>query len=179
MKKPDLAIVVAMARNRVIGRDGSLPWRLSSDLKRFKALTMGKPVVMGRKTWDSIGRALPGRPNVVVTRNAAFDAAGVERAETLDAALRQAEALAAEAGADEICVIGGGEIYAQAIGRADVLHVTHVAVEAEGDTLFPEIDPTVWKCVHEECIPAGERDSHPTRYAVYRRRAALNSPIRA
>lgn len=168
--KPVVSIVVAMAENRVIGRDGGLPWRLSSDMKRFKALTIGKPVIMGRKTWESLGRPLPGRPHVVVTRNEAFAAPGVDRAATLDAAVERACALAREAGVDEICVIGGGEIYAQAMTRADHLHVTHVEADPDGDTLFPRIDSTVWECVHEERLPAGEKDSHPTRYAVYRRR---------
>lgn len=170
MTKPTLSIVAAVARNRVIGRDGGLPWRLSSDLKRFKALTMGKPIIMGRKTWDSLGRPLPGRPHVVVTRNGAFSEPGVERAESLAAAIARAEALADDAGAGEVCVIGGGEIYRQAIGCADRLHLTHVEAEFDGDTVFPEIDPSVWECVREERLPAGERDSHATRYAVYRRR---------
>nr|AIA14425.1 Dihydrofolate reductase [uncultured bacterium] len=162
-----------MGKNRVIGRDGGLPWRLSSDMKRFKALTMGKPIVMGRKTWDSLGRPLPGRPHVVVTRNADFSAEGVERAESLDAAIERAATLAQESGADEICIIGGGEIYAQAMEKADSLHVTHVEIEPEGDTVFPEIDPATWECIDDERLPAGEKDSHATRYAVYRRRRAV------
>ena len=152
-----ITIVVAVSSNGIIGRDGDMPWRLSTDLKRFKALTLGKPVIMGRKTFQSIGRALPGRPNIVISR---------------DTAIARAGALADAAGGNEICVIGGGEIYRQAIGVADVLHVTHVDAEVEGDTRFPAIDPVVWLRGEEECVPVGERDNYPTRFVTYRRSGA-------
>lgn len=161
-----IAIVVAVAENGVIGRDGGMPWRLSTDLKRFKAVTLGKPVIMGRKTYDSIGRPLPGRANIVVTRNPDWRADGVKVTATLDEALAMAE----REDGDEICVIGGGELYAQAIGRADRLHVTHVLADIAGDTRFPPIDPSVWAVVKEVDVPPGEKDSHATRYAVYERR---------
>ncbi len=166
-----VAIYVAMAENGVIGRDGGLPWRLSSDLKRFKADTMGKPVIMGRKTWDGIGKPLPGRLNIVVTRDGAFRAEGAETVTSLDGAIRLATARGrCMAGVEEICVIGGGEIYRQALALADRLHVTHVLAAVDGDTRFPPIDPETWHIVRSQDRPAGERDSHATRYTVYERR---------
>jgi dihydrofolate reductase len=167
----DVAIYVAIAENGVIGRHGGLPWRLSSDLKRFKADTMGKPVIMGRKTYEGIGRPLPGRLNIVVTRDKAWRAEGVEIGHSLDEAIRLARARArGMAGANEICVIGGGEIYAQALPLADRLHVTHVLAAVDGDAHFPPIDPDLWRLVSSQDIPAGEKDSHATRYSVYERR---------
>lgn len=171
----DIAIYVAIAANGVIGREGGLPWRLSSDLKRFKADTMGKPVIMGRKTWESIGRPLPGRPNIVVTRDGAYDAPGAEVAGSLEDAIGIAEGLAAGLpAADEICVIGGGEIYRQALPLAARLHVTHVIAEPEGDTRFPAIDPAEWIEASTLEVPAGEKDSHATRYTVYERRRKVH-----
>ncbi|MCL6708207.1 dihydrofolate reductase [Pseudomonas sp. R2.Fl] len=168
-----IAIAVAEARNGAIGRNGDLPWKLSTDLKRFKQITLGKPMVMGRKTFESIGsRPLPGRPHVIVTGNPDFRPKGVDVAPSLAAAIERAKALAAEAGVDEIVVAGGGEIYRQALPLADVLHVTHVEAAIDGDTYFPAIDPQVFEKISEESVPAGEKDSHATRYAVYRRRAA-------
>ena len=171
MSQPRIVLVVAVAANGVIGRDGDLPWRLPSDLKRFKQLTLGKPVLMGRKTWASIGRPLPGRPNVVVTRDPGFSAPGAEVVSSLDAGLAAARREAERLGADEICVIGGGEIYRQVFDRADILHVTHVEAEVEGDTRFPEIDSTRFEKVFEEAIPQGEKDSHAMRFVTWRRRA--------
>ncbi|MCI5075716.1 dihydrofolate reductase [Oricola sp.] len=178
--QPVLSVIVAVSRNGVIGRDGDMPWRLSSDLKRFKALTMGAPIIMGRKTFESIGRPLPGRLNIVVTRNYDWAAEGAMRVGSLDAALELATAHLESAEPDpedpdgppedEIFVIGGGEIYAQAMGIADILHVTHVEAEVDGDTGFPAIDPEIWEAVEDEAVPAGEKDSYPTRYVVYERR---------
>lgn len=172
MNEAKIVLVVAAARNGVIGRDGDLPWRLPSDLKRFKALTLGKPVLMGRRTWESIGRPLPGRPNIVVTRDAAFRAPGAEVAATLDEGLAAARREAEKLGVDEVCVIGGGQIYAQVFDRADILHVTHVEADIEGDTRFPFIDPALFEKVVEEPIPRGEKDSHAMRFATWRRRRA-------
>ncbi|WP_027488584.1 dihydrofolate reductase [Allorhizobium undicola] len=170
----EISILVAVSRNHVIGRDGDMPWKLSTDLKRFKALTMGKPLVLGRKTFESFGsRPLPGRPHIVVSRGAAIDVGGVETVGSLSEAFTRAGALAQTLGVDEICVIGGGEIYRQAMPLADCLHVTHVEADiADGDTFFPAIDPALFVLVEETAIPAGERDDHATRYAVYRRRTA-------
>jgi dihydrofolate reductase len=170
-----LAIYVAIAENGVIGREGGLPWRLSSDLKRFKADTMGKPVIMGRKTWEGIGRPLPGRLNIVVTRDGAFRAEGAEVTASLEDAIILANVRArCMAGADEICVIGGGEIYRQALPLADQLNVTHVLGELEGDTSFPPIDPEIWRTARSQEFPAGEKDTHATRYTVYERRMAVH-----
>ena len=172
MSQAKIVLVVAVAQNGVIGRDGDLPWRLPSDLKRFKQLTLGKPVVMGRKTWDSIGRPLPGRPNVVVTRDASFAAPGATVVSSLDEGLAVAQREAEALGVDEVCVIGGGQIYAQVFDRADILHVTRVAADVAGDTRFPAIDPAVFEKVADEPIPQGEKDSHAMHFATWRRRKA-------
>ncbi|HEX7100279.1 MAG TPA: dihydrofolate reductase [Acidimicrobiia bacterium] len=133
-----VTIVAAVARNRVIGRDNDLPWRIPEDMRRFKELTMGGVLVMGRKTYESIGRPLPGRRTVVVSRNPDLEIEGVEMAPSLEMALEIA-------GGDDVFVVGGGEIYRQAMGVADVLEITEVDAEPEGDTFFPEIDPNVWR----------------------------------
>lgn len=171
-----IVVHVAIAENWVIGRDNGLPWRLSSDMKRFKQMTMGKPIVMGRKTWESFPRRpLPGRLNIVLTRMPGFQADGAEVVTGLDEAIalarRHGESMP---GADEICILGGGEVYRQALPLADRLCVTHVLASVDGDTRFPVIDPTEWELVHSEDHPAGEKDSHATRYAVYERRQSVH-----
>lgn len=168
------SIIVAVSSNGVIGRDGDMPWRLSTDLKRFKALTLGKPVIMGRKTFQSIGKPLPGRANIVITRDAAFHADGVHVVASLAAAVDMASVIAVESGVDEICITGGGEIYRQALDRADIMHVTHVQTEVAGDTHFPPIDPGVWQAIDEQDFPAGEKDNYPTHFVTYRRKSAAN-----
>jgi dihydrofolate reductase len=173
MSQAKIVLVVAVAQNGVIGRDGDLPWRLPSDLKRFKQLTLGKPVVMGRKTWDSIGRPLPGRPNIVVTRDASFAAPGATVVSSLDEGLAVAQREAEALGVDEVCVIGGGQIYAQVFDRADILHVTRVEADVAGDTRFPAIDPAVFEKIADEPIPQGEKDSHAMHFATWRRRKAV------
>jgi dihydrofolate reductase len=165
-----VSLIVAVAQNGVIGRDGGLPWRLSSDLRRFKANTIGRPVIMGRKTFQSIGKPLPDRHNIVVTRDTGFEADGVTAAPDIKQALTLAKARAARDGAKEVCVIGGGEIYRQTIPEADCLVVTYVEAEVEGDTRFPDIDTKTWHEVSSENHPAGEKDSHATRHVVYKRR---------
>jgi dihydrofolate reductase len=164
-----LTLIAAVARNGAIGARAALPWRLSSDLKRFKALTMGKPVIMGRKTFQSIGRALPGRATIVVTRDERFAAEGVDVARDVEAALRLAEAKARAAGVDEIIVAGGGEIYAQTIARAGRLYVTEVALAPEGDAFFPPIDPTLWREVSREAGARGPRDEADFAFVEYER----------
>ncbi|RZS83456.1 dihydrofolate reductase [Phyllobacterium myrsinacearum] len=165
-----ISFVVAVAQNGVIGRDNGLPWRLSSDLKRFKAVTMGKPIIMGRKTWDTLGKPLPGRTNIVITRDPAFAVDGVIAVRSVDEALMIAGSHAAADKVDEICIIGGGEIYRQLLDRADRLHVTWVLANIEGDASFPPIDPKNWNEVFQEEFPAGEKDNYPTRYTIYERR---------
>jgi len=171
-----VAIYVAIAENGVIGREGGLPWRLSTDLKRFKAGTMGKPIIMGRKTWESFPkRPLPGRLNIVVTRDKTYRAEGGETVSSLEDAITLAKIRArCMADADELCVIGGGQIYAQALPLADRLHITQVLASVDGDTVFPPIDPAIWRVVSAEDVPAGEKDTHATRYAVYERRATVH-----
>nr|AIA11216.1 Dihydrofolate reductase [uncultured bacterium]AIA11625.1 Dihydrofolate reductase [uncultured bacterium] len=160
---------MAVAENGVIGNDNGLPWRLSSDLKRFKAVTWGKPVVMGRKTYLSIGQPLPGRTLIVVTRDASFRADGVEVAHSLDDAIDRAEKAARAANAGEIMIAGGAEIYAQTLGDADRLYLTTVHDKPEGDAAFPEWDKSEWQLIHAEKLRASERDSAPTTYEVYDR----------
>jgi dihydrofolate reductase len=166
----DISLVVAVTRNHVIGRDGGLPWRLSTDLKRFKALTVGKPVVMGRVCYDSIGRPLPGRPNIVITRNREFAPEGVIVVHSFEEALDRAAVEARALGVDEIAVIGGGVVYREAMERATILHVTHIEAEIDGDTIFPAIDPAIWGAGPTERVPMGEKDDYPTRFVTYRRR---------
>ena len=137
--------IAALARNRVIGQGNGLPWRLPGDLKFFKATTLGKPMVMGRKTFQSIGRPLPGRPNIVVTRDPGFAAEGVHVVRDIDTALDLAATLARETGAEEVMVIGGAEIYAQALPRLDRLYLTEIDAEIDGDAYFPEIEPRAWR----------------------------------
>ncbi|WEK49823.1 MAG: dihydrofolate reductase [Candidatus Kaistia colombiensis] len=161
-----LSIIAAVAENGVIGNDGDMPWKLSTDLKRFKAITTGKPVIMGRKTFASIGRPLPNRVNVVLTRARDFAAPGTVIVPTLDAAV----AAAADTGAAEAMVIGGGEIYGAFMDRADRLYITHVDAAPAGDAHFPAIDPAVWEVVSTEAVPAGASDTAATRFTIYQRR---------
>lgn len=163
-------IVVAAAENGVIGMDGDMPWRLSTDLQRFKALTLGKPMIMGRKTFESIGKPLPGRTSIVVTRDVEWQSPGVVAVQSTEKALEVAQQIALADGVEAICIVGGGQIYAQTMELADALHVTHVDAQPEGDTHFPEIDETVWDQVSEQEIPVGERDTAATRYCVYHKR---------
>lgn len=142
---PRLVLVAAIAANGVIGRDDGLPWRLPGDLKHFKSLTLGKPVIMGRKTFQTIGRPLPGRSNIVLTRDPEFRPEGVQVATQLDDALTFAREEAARLGADEIAIIGGATLYAEALSRAARLYVTEVQASPEGDVRFPSFDPSQWR----------------------------------
>jgi len=168
---PPLVLVAAVARNGVIGSDQGLPWRLSSDLKRYRALTWGKPMVMGRKTYLTIGRALPGRETIVVTRDSDFAAPGVIVAHDLEAALDLAAERARAMGASEIVIAGGGEIYAQTIALAERLLITEVALDAKGETRFPPIDPRQWREVRREKVERGPRDEADFAFVEYERRA--------
>ena len=153
MTTPRLTLIVARARNGVIGRDGTLPWRLPEDLAHFKRTTMGHPIVMGRRTWESIGRPLPGRRSIVVSRQAGFIAAGAEVVPSLD------DALALCAGAEEVFVIGGAQLYRDALPRAERLIVTEIDADFEGDTHWPAPDPAHWRETAREHQPptAGRR----------------------
>lgn len=161
-RKPRLSLIAAVAANGVIGSDNALPWRLPEDLKRFKALTLGHPVIMGRRTHESIGRPLPGRRNIVVSRNAAFSAAGCETAASLEAAI------AACAGtADEIFVIGGAQIYAEALPLAERLYLTEIGAEFPGDARFPAFDRDAWRETSRERHSGGNGIGFD--FAVYER----------
>ncbi len=167
---PALVLVAAVADNGVIGRGGGLPWRLKSDLRNFRAVTMGKPVVMGRKTFASIGKPLPGRTNIVVSRNRDFAAPGVVAAPGVEAALAVARGDALRRGADAVAVIGGADLYAHTIADADRLVITHVHLRPDGDTLFPMIDPTLWREAQRSEHAAGPDDAAGFTVLVYERR---------
>ena len=164
-----IALVAAVARNGVIGDGKTMPWRLSTDMKRFVRLTMGKPVVVGRKTFETFAKPLAGRTNIVVSRLGGTWPEGVLAARDVEVALALGESVAQSAGGDEVMVIGGGEIYAETIGRADRLYITHVEVSPEGRTRFPKIDQSVWRALSSEPVPAGEKDSAATTFVVYDR----------
>ena len=166
----EIVLIVAIAENGVIGAGGAIPWRLKSDMARFKALTMGKPVVMGRKTFVSIGRPLPGRTNIVVTRDLGFRAGGVVVTHSFTDAKAIATGDALRRFATEIAVIGGAEIYAQWMACADRLEITEVHARPDGDTRFPAVDPTTWEEVVRERNPAGPDDSADFSYVTFRRR---------
>ena len=166
----EVVLIVAIAENGVIGSDGAIPWRLKSDMKRFKALTINKPVVMGRKTFVSIGRPLPGRTNIVVTRDSDFRAAGAVVTKSVADAHAIASGDALRRFATEIAIIGGAEIYARWMERADRLEITEVHARPEGDTRFAAIDAKAWEEVARVRNPAGEGDSADFSYVTYRRR---------
>lgn len=164
-----LSLIAAVAENGVVGAGDAMPWRLSSDMKRFKSLTMGKPVIMGRKTFETIGKPLTGRVNIVISRNSDFAPDGVIVASTLEAGLAKAEEGARAAAGEEIMVIGGGEIYHAAIDLAERLYITHVEASPEGDTQFPPINPALWRATTAERLPPGPKDSAATNFVVYER----------
>ena len=155
MKKTlPLSLIAALGENRVIGVDNSMPWHLPGDFKYFKATTLGKPIIMGRKTWDSLGRPLPGRLNIVVSRQTDLALEGAEVFPSLDAAVERAEAWANAQGVDELMLIGGAQLYAQGLEQADRLYLTRVALSPEGDAWFPEFDLNQWKLVSNVENPA-------------------------
>ena len=160
-RSPRISLLVAVASNGVIGRDGRMPWHLPEDLKRFKALTMGHAIVMGRKTFDSIGRLLPGRRSIIVTRQPGYRVDGATVVHSLDAAI------AAASDDDEVFVIGGGEIYAAALPLADRLHMTEIASSADGDVRFPPIDRSQWREVARE--PHRSADGTAFDFVIYDR----------
>ncbi len=155
MKKSlPLSLIAALAENRVIGIDNSMPWHLPGDFKYFKATTLGKPIIMGRKTWDSLGRPLPGRLNIVVSRQTDLALEGAEVYPSLEAAVARAEQWALEQGASELMLIGGAQLYTQGLEQADRLYLTRVALNPEGDAWFPEFDEQRWKLVSDQPNPA-------------------------
>jgi dihydrofolate reductase len=160
-----VSIIVAVAENGVIGRGGALPWHLGDDLRRFKRLTMGHTLIMGRRTWESIGRPLAGRRIVVVTRHSSFRADGVETAASIDSAVEFAQ----QARDDEAFIVGGAEVYAQALSRATRLYLTRVHANVEGDAYFPDIDWSQWRQATSERRQADAKNDFPYSFEVYER----------
>jgi dihydrofolate reductase len=165
---PRIAIIAALARNRVIGRGNRLPWHLPHDLRHFKRLTLGRPIIMGRRTWESLPGLLPDRTHIVITRDPGYRADGAVVVHSLDAAL-------AAAGGEEALVVGGAALYAQALPRAWRLHLTLVDAEIEGDTFFPAIDPAEWREVARENHAADERHAYPFAFVTLERAAPQSS----
>jgi dihydrofolate reductase len=153
-KSLPLSLIAALGENRVIGIDNSMPWHLPGDFKYFKATTLGKPIIMGRKTWDSLGRPLPGRLNIVVSRQAGLQLDGAEVYPSLESAVVRAQEWANQQGVDEVMLIGGAQLYAQGMAQADRLYLTRVVLSPEGDAWFPEFDLTQWKLVSNIENPA-------------------------
>lgn len=164
-----VSLIVAVSENGIIGRDGSLPWRLSSDLKTFRRLTMDKPIIMGRATFQSIGKPLDGRDNIVITRDPAFEVAGVSTCETVTDALTLGRILAKTRGADEIMVIGGVRVFDAALPVADRIYLTRVHAVVEGDRHFSPLDPKEWRETSREALSQGPRDDHASTLIVYDR----------
>jgi dihydrofolate reductase len=154
----EIVLIAAIGENRVIGRDNGLPWRLKSDLKHFRAVTMGHPILMGRRTYLSVGRPLPGRTNIVISRDPGFAAPGIVAAPSLTAALETARGDALRRGANAIMVTGGAGLFAETMSLADRLEITWVHLSPDGDTFFPEIDPQMWREAARTAHPAGPED---------------------
>jgi dihydrofolate reductase len=163
---PIVALVVARAENRAIGRGGNLPWHLHSDMRYFRKITMGKPIVMGRLTHMSLGRVLDGRVNIVLTRNAAFEVPGAAMAYNLEEALDVARKEAAKAGVGEIMVIGGEDVFRAVLPQASRIYLTEVHASPEADTWFPDLDMSEWREVSREAHAAGPRDDHDFSFVV-------------
>lgn len=166
------SLIVAVARNGVIGRDGQLPWRMPSDLKTFRRLTMGKPIVMGRKTFQSIGRPLDGRDNIVITRDPHFAADGVTVFNSVTEALVLARSLARTNGTDEVMVIGGADIFAATLPDAQRVYWTEIEGEPAGNVTFPPLDTAEWHEASREALPRGPRDEFDAVLKIYERTAA-------
>ncbi|MFM5333145.1 type 3 dihydrofolate reductase [Aeromonas veronii] len=161
-----ISMIAAMAHDRVIGKDNQMPWHLPADLAHFKRVTLGKPVLMGRKTFESIGRPLPGRRNLVISRNPDYQAEGIEVVGSVEAAL----ALLAGSSVEELMVIGGGHLYAEMLPSADCLYLTQIDLAVEGDTRFPAFDDGQWQRVDCESHPADDKNPHPYSFETWQRR---------
>jgi dihydrofolate reductase len=166
---PQISLIVAMAENGVIGRDGDLPWRISSDLKLFRQLTMGKPLIMGRKTFSSLKKPLDGRDTIVVTRNPAFTADGAIVVHSLDKALAAARDFALRRGVDELFVIGGAELFRQALPLASRLYLTRIAAEIPGDVTFPPLDCSEWLTISSKSYEKGPKDPFAFTFSINER----------
>lgn len=168
-----IAMIAAVAANGIIGDHGRLPWRLPSDFAFFKAQTMGKPLLMGRKTFESIGRPLPGRTNIVITRQRGYQPDGVLVIDDLEAALEHARSIAVADGADEVMVAGGETVYRAVMPKADRLYITHVELAPEGDARFPAIDPEEWVVTGKPEVPRSPKDGAAFSVRLYTRRDPL------
>ncbi len=167
-----IAMIAGVAENGVIGSEQTIPWRVPSDMAFFKQTTMGKPIVMGRKQFETVGRPLPGRANIVVTRQKDYHPEGVMVVHSVDAAIVEARSIAEADGVDEIMIIGGGELYAQLMARADRLYISHIDLAPAGDVLFPAIAPEQWVVVDLPEVAPSPRDEASYRVKVYERRKA-------
>jgi len=170
--EPTIALVVAMGENRAIGRGGDLPWHLRSDMKFFRKVTMGNPVLMGRRTFKSLPRVLDGRLNIVLTRDEGFVAPSAVMAHSLEEGLQAARESCARTGADEIMVIGGEDVFREVLPQTGRIYLTEVHASPEADTWFPELDPTEWLEVFREAHKAGPKDDHDFSFVVLERVAA-------
>jgi dihydrofolate reductase len=168
-REPVIALVVAVAENGAIGRGGELPWRLSSDLKQFRKLTLGKPVIMGRRTFESLGRVLDQRVNIVLTRDREFDVPGGVVARSFEDALARGREAAANANVDEIMVIGGEDVFSAALPLAGRIYLTEVHAKPGADTWFPEFNASAWREVSREAHQPGPKDDHPFSFVVLER----------
>ena len=166
----ELSLIVARAANGCIGRDNKLPWYLPGDLKYFKRTTLGKPIIMGRKTWESLKGPLPGRANIVITRQAGYQAEGARVVSTLDEAIKLAESVALIDGVEEAVVIGGAEIYGLALPKITRMHITEVHADVEGDAFFPAVDMTQWQEQEREDFSAEPPNQYDYSFVVYQRK---------
>lgn len=167
--EPKLSLIVARAKNGVIGVDGDLPWRLSSDLKFFKKTTLGKPVLMGRVTWESLPFPLPGRPNLVLTRNPDYVAEGAEVFTDVNEMIGRGFELAGDLDVDEIMLIGGAKLYTSLLRFCDRMYITEVDVEIAGDAYFPDFDPSDWRLISDTPFPKTDKDDYPFSVRIYDR----------
>jgi dihydrofolate reductase len=167
-----ISMIAGVAENGVIGGDQTIPWRIPSDFAWFKKTTLGKPMIMGRKQYETVGKPLAGRTNIVVTRQDGYQPEGVVVVASLDAAVEKAREIAQRDGVDEIMIIGGGDIYAQMMGRADRLYISHIELAPAGDVRFPAIDPAVWAVVDQPVVVPNPKDEAGYRVNVYERRTS-------
>jgi dihydrofolate reductase len=164
-----LSMIVATADNNIIGKDNDMPWHLPADLAYFKKVTLGKPIIMGRKTYESIGRALPGRRNIVISRDENYNADGIDTVTSVEQALALVNGSNGNDEAEEIMVIGGGAIYKHCLSNADRLYVTHIKATIDGDTQFPNYDDGTWQKISSELRPCDEKNAYDLDFCVYQR----------
>jgi dihydrofolate reductase len=162
-------MIVAMADNNIIGKNNDMPWHLPADLAYFKKITLGKPIIMGRKTFESIGRPLPGRRNIVISRDKSYQAMGIDVVHSVERALALVNGSVENNAVDEIMVIGGGAIYRHCLAQADRLYVTHIKANIEGDTQFPDYDDGTWLKVNSEVRLSDDKNLYPLDFCIYER----------